>query len=273
MATETIKTQATGDPTPTNPPDEKITFNPDQQKRIDEIIQESMGRAGREVKKQNEELSNKLQTLQAELEAARAETKAATTPSDKKESKAEADALAAQIAEMKAIQTQTASEMERLKQLAAAKDRDVEAAKKEAVSIRKQVAIQNAASAQGFVDLDVVAALTSNAIQFDSEKGKFFVVGENGQPRMNSAYEDMTLEEFFQEFATKKPYLVRGELKAGAGSTEAQRSALNSQGKYTADQIFGRNSDPGLANKLAQGNPKEYARLKAQAREQKLISW
>lgn len=268
MATEaTQTTQAT---TPAT--EEKITFSPEQQKRIDEIIKESMGRAGGAIKRENEELSTKMQTLQSELEAAKAELGKAKTPSEKKESKAEAEALAAQIQEMKAIQSQTAAEMDRLKQLAASKDKDVEAARKEALNIRKQNAIQSAASSHGFVDVDVVTALTSEAIQFDPEKAKFYVVGENGQPRLNAAYEQMSLDEYFQEFATKKPYLVRGDVKGGVGSTEAQRSALNQQGKYPVDQIFGKGSNAALANKLALTQPKEYARLKAEARDKGLIS-
>jgi hypothetical protein len=259
-------------PTPQEPV-EKITFTPEQQARIDAILREAQGRAGGEVRRQNDELKTNLETLKQELEAAKADLAKAKSPGEKKDAKAEADALAAQIAEMKQIQTQTASEMERLKQVAASKDRDVEVARKEALNVRKQVAIQSAAANQGFVDVEVVAALTSDAIQYDSEKGRFFVAGENGQPRLNSAYEQMTLDEFYQEFATKKPYLVRGEIKGGAGSTEAQRSALNAAGKYPVEQIFGPKSDPAVANKLALQNPKEYSRLKAQAREQKLISW
>jgi ribosomal protein L16 Arg81 hydroxylase len=269
MATEAT-TQAQAAPT-TEDKKTPIQFSPEQQERINEIIRESMGRAGSEARKQAEEAQTQLQTLQKELEAAKAELGKAKTPSEKKDAKAEADALAAQIAEMKQIQTQTAAEMDRLKQLAAAREKDIESAKRETINVRKQNAIQNAASNQGFIDAEIVAALTADAIQYDTEKGRFFVLGENGQPRLNSAYEQMTLEEFYAEYAQKKPYLVRGDIKAGAGSSEAQRSALNAAGKYTVDQIFGKTSNASLANKLAMTQPKEYARLKAEAKDKGII--
>jgi hypothetical protein len=267
MATDATQEQATKDA------QEKVTFSPEQQARIDEIVRESMGRAGRETKQANEELAGKVTTLESELTTAKAELAKAKTPADKKDAKGDVEALQAQLAEMRTAGQTTQSELERLRNVAAAKDKEVLEARSLATNVRRDAALQTAASKVNWVDPAIVVQLTRDLVQFDEQRKAFVVLGDNGSAKLNAAYEPMSLEEYLNDFATKNPYLVRGDTRGGAGSTESQRSGLSSNGKFTVDQVFGKKSDSALANKLALTDPKEYARLKVEARAAKLITW
>jgi hypothetical protein len=258
------------DPT-TSGGDPKVTFTPEQQARIDEIIREAQGRAGKEARTELENLKTQMQTMQSELQTAKEALKNAKTPQQKSEAQDDIAALQNQINEMKAAGTSTQQELERLRQAAASKDKEVSAAREEAKQIRKEVAMQKAASKVNFVNIGVVTKLTGDNIRWDDTRNTFIVVNEHGTERLNAAYEPMSLDEFYTEFAAQNPYLVRGDVKGGAGSTESQRSGLSSNGKYTVEQIFGKKSVGALANKLNKEDPKEYARLKAIALENNLI--
>jgi len=249
----------------------KVTFDEAQQKRVDELIREAQGRSARDVRQELETTKATLTSLQQELEAAKALSKSGTA-SERKEAKDDASALQAQIDEIKRAGESTKAELERARQAMIAKDKELNSVRESELNTRKRVAIQGSASKLGFVDLDDVMALTERNIQWDSDKGKWIVMGDGGVPRVNSAYEPMGLDEYYADVASKKPWLVRSDTKGGTGSTEASRSSLNN-GRYAVEQIFGQKSDPSLANKLAKDNPAEYRRLKQVAREAKLISW
>jgi hypothetical protein len=79
------------------------------------------------------------------------------------------------------------------------------------------------------------------------------------------------LEEFYTDYAAKKPYLVRGDARSGTGSSETKTSQLSNNGKYEVSQIFGKTSIPALANKLAKENITEYRRMKEIAKSNGLI--
>lgn len=255
---------------------QKVTFTPEQQARIDEIIREAQGRAASEVRAELDTTKRQLQEIQAQLLEARTALEQARTSNNSNNrqsnnSNADVEALQAQIAEMKNARQGIESQLQSLQQQLAAKDREVAAAKDREMNIRKEVALSKAAGKIGFVDLGSVMKLTADLVKYDEATGRFVVVNEQGQVRLNSAYEPMSLEEFYQEFAAKNPWTVRSDLKPGVGSTESQRSGLSGDGKYTVEQIFGPKSNAALANKLARENKAEYRRLKTIAQESGLI--
>ena len=253
----------------TNSGDEKITFTPEQQTKIDELIRSAMGRAGSEHKAEATVALQKAAQLEADLAAAKADL-AAAKGSGKKDAKETVEALEASIAEMRSANQATKDEVERLRKITADKDGEIAKAKNDTVNVRKQVAIQNAAGKCGFVDVEEVAALTEKFVSTD-DSGKFIVLNEAGTPRVNSSYNPMTLEEFYTEYAAKKPHLVRGDVKLGTGASQAART-LSGNGKYELTQIFGPKSNSALANKLGTENPQEYKRLKVIAREAGLVA-
>lgn len=102
--------------------------------------------------------------------------------------------------------------------------------------ILKDQAIRDAATSNQnyeFVDLKAVRKLTEDSIFWD-EDSESWVIKENGVIKKNSSLLPMTLAEFYAEFASQHPYLVKGTTKAGAGSGEGGRSNNSGMGKVTA---------------------------------------
>lgn len=250
---------------------ERVTFTPEQQARIDEIVRESMGRAGREARAQAETVGTELTAVRAQLQEAQTRLSAAPTAAAREAAQGDVANLQAEMSEIKRIAALDRAEVERFKKLSADKDAEISTVRKMELNTRKQVAINMATSKLGFVDSGLVAKVTDDQIQWDEDKKKFVVV-ENGATKMNNSYADMTLDEFYKEFATNNPFLVRGTVVGGVGSTEASRSGLSMVGKYTVEQIFGPKSNGGLANSLSLKDPKEYNRLREVAVEQGLVA-
>jgi hypothetical protein len=270
MATET-NSQATAEQQAQE--QAKVTFTPEQQAKVQEIIDTRMGAAGREAREQARVEKERADRLEQELQTLKAQKPSTTgTTPPAKAGDGEIDSLRNKIVEMESVGKNTQAEKERLEKMVADSRKEAAEAKQEALNVRRDNAIQSAAAAANFYDLDAVKVLTKDSVKWDDQRNRWVVLGDNGQERMNAAYEPMSLGEFYTEYAAKKPYLVRGDVVGGTGATQSQR-ALSNNGKYTADQIFGKNSDPQLANQLMKENPAEYKRLKGFARENKLINW
>lgn len=246
-----------------------VTFDAAQQEKVNSLIREKQGEAAREVRAQLAAKEAEATTLAADLAAAKADLAKAKTNTGKAAAKDEIESLTQQMAEMKAANQGSLQDLERANRSSEAAKKEVLEAKNETLKVRKEVAIQKAASKLNFVDLGIVAKLTEDTVKWDEGKGRFFVIGENGGERLNTALEPMTLEDLYKEFASQNPYLIRADARSGIGSSQNQGSATN--GKYTPEQIFGKNGDSRLANKLALSDMKEYHRLKTLAKESGLL--
>lgn len=249
---------------------EKVTFTPEQQTKIDELIKDAQGRAGKEFREKATAAESQLTVLKTELSQAQDKLAKATT-SNKDGAQSDVEQLKAQIEEIKKAGLSTAQENERFKKIVQDSQRDVDNARNETTKVRRDVVIQKAANEANFVNVEVVAKLTADNIRWNSDKSKFEVVGDDGQPRVNSAYEPMTIGEFYTEYAAKNPYLVRSDVRSGNGSREG-RTDVTRDGKLELKQVFGKGSDSKLANDLAIKNPAEYARLRVLAKEAGLLS-
>jgi hypothetical protein len=119
-----------------------------------------------------------------------------------------------------------------------------------------------------FFDPELASQILRSSIKI--VEGKPVVIGQDGQPRLNASFDPMSPAELAQELAASKPFLVRGTVGPGLGSS--QRSDAVSHERIPLESIFGRGSDGGAANRLAMRSPKEYQRLKLAAREKGLIS-
>lgn len=246
----------------------KVVFSPEQQERVNELIKEAMGRAGREHRETAEtagkalkEATERLSSLEQELATLRSAHKEGKGKGNDEDFKAEVERIKAAHAD----------EVRRLSELAKQHEGAAKSASENLMSMKKSLAIQAAASKINFVDLNAAVKLTQESIKWDDTRGKFIVVNENGTERMNSSFEVMSLDEFYTEFASQNPYLVRGEVKSGTGSTESVRTGISSNGKYAVEDIFGPKSTAALAAKLKKENPSEYHRLKGIAKENNLI--
>jgi len=222
----------------------KIVFTPEQQVKVDLLLREAMGRAGNEARAT-------AARLQKELEAA-------------KDAAKEAETLRAELAALKGERTGLESSL-------TLKDKEAKAAKAETIAVRKQNIIQAAAAALGFFNPQQVAQLTDKDVVWDSAKGKFIVVGEDGTERLGIDGNPLTVDGYYKEFASKNPHLVRGDVKPGVGSSENKIPYSTLGEKEKLAKLFGRGSDSRAANTLAINNPQEYKRLKREARSHGLI--
>jgi hypothetical protein len=283
MVTDTVNRQATDeyfsvyslapvrDGGEEDTPPAKIVFTPEQQEKVNELIKDAQGRAAKELKAQYAQSEAKVAELEAKLNEALEASKKAKTSAERKDASEDIEALRLQMEEMKSASLHKQTEVEQWKQRFSQKEQEVKQAKEETLAVRKQNAMHNAASSVGFVNPEIPVRLLEHNIQWDEDRQRFVVKGEGGTLRMNAALEPMSLKEFYEEFATNNSYLVRSESRGGTGASESQRGVSMRDAEYPVEKIFGKNSSAKLANDLKRSNPKEYARLKAKAKEQGLI--
>jgi hypothetical protein len=205
----------------------KFSFDADEQDFIQGLIDKAVGKVHKKYEAQLNDLNSKLDT-----------TKSSDGNDDNKggdsgnKGKGKEDAVDQkqfrELLEAEKAKTKNAELM------AKAKEKEAADAAAEAMRIRKEVAISRAASRQNFYELDVVMKMTQDSIEWDDETKKF-VVKENGVVKQNSSLEPMSLEEYFASFAAQRPYLVNGDVKGGAGSSESNKSNSAGLVKTKAD--------------------------------------
>lgn len=247
----------------TNQEVKKIVFDDEQQKKINELVAEAQGRAAREAR---EELAREKAAAKASSDLLE-ETKRQLDALTKKRGKTEAEeedveALRANLAEQKRILDDNKAEIERLKTVVVAeRDKTIHSLKNDLYDVRKHTALATAAAKIGFVDVDDVLQLTKNDVEFDEGRKTFIVKGEAGQPRLNNSLEPMTLDEFYKEYAHKKPFLVRADARGGTGSVETKAGSASSSVKI--EDVFGPKSNVNVAAQLMRDDPERYRVLKA----------
>ena len=213
---------------------EKVEFTPAQQLKLDDIIKKSMGRAGSEARAEAANANRKAAELQAELER----IKAGDNPDSS--------------AQLKAAQLH------------------VEALQRQLAEGRTSEKLSAAIAKGNWIDSEVVAALVRDSVAWNADKNELVVLDKAGLPRLNAEYEPLSMDAFLSEFAQGHLYLVRGTTKSGTGSAAATRSSLGAE-DVRIEQIFGKNSNAALANRLALQSPREYAKMKLEAKRRGLI--
>lgn len=270
---ETTVTPAGGNDGGNNGDPKKPTFGPEEQEFINRIIAREKSAVEQKFTKDLDTMRSEMSTLQSQLaDAKKALDSTKRSGNDTTDEKNKVDELTAQMEEIKRAASVRETEARQFKELAQAKDKEAEKAREEVLNLRKSTAIQSAASKQNFFNLEAVQVLTEKFVKYDQQNSRFVVMNEQGQERLNASFEPMSLEEYYAEFAEKNKYLVRGDVRPGAGSSESARSSLNNTGKISVEQVFGPKSSAKLANDLAKSDIREYHRLKEVARTQGLIS-
>jgi exonuclease VII large subunit len=222
------------------PATQGVTFTAEQQTKLDEIIRDSMRRTAREVRQQLEAEKQRATQLETDLQVARDALANASNSEERDRLADEVQTLTSDLATEKAARLTA-------EQIATAK--------------RRESFISKKCLDYNFVDADIVASLTESDIEWSEQKQGFVIVDS-----------EMSPEEYFADFATKKPYLVKSDIRTGSGSSDSSRSGLNSgQQRYKVTDVFGRGSNSQLANKIALESPAEYRRLKSEAKNKRLI--
>src|SRR6266404_9005562 len=207
---------------------EKVVFDAAQQKKVDELIRESMGRAGNEARATAARLETEMITLRSELAAA------------KETAKADAEGRAG------------------LESSLTVREKEAKAARDETIAVKKQNAIQAAATEHNFFNPGVVSKLTEDKIQWNADKQKFIVLGDDGSERLGVDGNSLTVSAFLKEFGVSNSYIVRGDVTTGVGSAENARPYSPQTETQKLKAIFGKGSDGRLANETAMRNPQLY---------------
>lgn len=194
----------------------KVEFSEVQQTAIGKIFDTRFGKINAKHETEKKALADQNAALQAELELLKA---------GKKKPEGDEDAQQKQIKELlNNEKSQTAAAKAALE----ASKIEASGLHKENLRIRKEIAIQNATAGR-FLDMEAVQSMTENKIEWDDDT-KTFIVRENGIVRQNSALQNMTLQEYFEEFGKKRPFLVRSDVVGGAGSSENAGGAASNIG-------------------------------------------
>lgn len=122
-----------------------------------------------------------------------------------------------------------------------------------------------AASSHQFIDPQLAARVMRDHVRV-GEDGKVHVIGPDGV-RMNQHLEPMSVDDLAREFSQSHSFMVRTSVRSGSGSVESKTY----QPPLQLERLFGKNSNAEMANRLAKADPKKYASLRRQAREQGLL--
>ena len=203
--------------TPAITPDPtKIEFSAEQQAHIQKLFDARFAAIATKKEAELKPLQDKVSALEAEL----AEARKAATPVDPAAPKTGEAEREQQLQILRAEQQNTAAAK-------AAYEREKQRADETAAvnaEILKSQAIRDAAShldnGLEFHDLPMVLELVKHNVFLDKDSGQY-VVKIGGVVKQNSALLPMTLTEYFMEYATARPYLVKSQVKGGAGSKES----------------------------------------------------
>ena len=233
-----------------------VEFTPEQQTAIDKIIQDRLKRANDKHKAEVDSIAAEKAAIAAEKAALEQKLHPTTTT----QTTTNGDTIVE--SEWKRLNDKANAEAEAARRAAQAKESEARAAREQLANFQKQAAISRAAEKLGFINPDIIVQLTgSNVVVGDD--GKLSVVGINGEPRFNSAYQPMSVDEYLAEYGDQNKYLVRGETKTGAGSTTS--ASFPGGGTYKLTELFGKESNSKLANQLALQEPARYKALRAEA--------
>lgn len=245
----------------------KVTFDEAQQQKVNALIADAQGRAAADVRAQLAASEAAKAQAETDLAAAKAALAAAPKPASAAD-QTEITRLISQIDEIKAANAAAQAENVRVLAQARAEKERADLASQKASNIQKTSAIQAVASKLGFIKPDMVSALTAQSVSLEAD-GKIVIKKEDGTPRLNASLEPMSLEEYYTEYATQNPFMVRGEVRPGTGAFESQSTSR--PGEYKLENLFGKSSNSKLANDLAMSNKKLYHELRAKAVAQGLV--
>jgi hypothetical protein len=206
------------------------------QARLDELIRDSMSRAGREAKQRAADLEREnthLKTLNA-----------ASAPDSTELEKTKAELSAARM------------ESDSLRATSQKQSKD------------SFIAAQ--AEKNRFFAVDVVTKLTRDNLSWDAASKSYQVLDDAGVVRLNLDGTPLSADSFFAEYAAARPYLVKGEVKSGAGSVTGSIYQPYEKNEPLT-RLFGKGSDASAANALCLRDPKRYATLRVQAQQAGLI--
>jgi hypothetical protein len=206
------------------------------QERLDAIIKERMGAAGKAAKEEAAALKLENQRLK-EVAAGQGST----------------DELERIRGELSSARLESAAILEA------------------SVKQQKDLLIAQESAKHQFVDLDTLQRLTRSNLKHDPTTGCFIVTNDDGTPKLGAdGTTPVPVSDFFQDFGNKKPWLVKGSVLTGTGQG-GSGSSMPPQTKPLS-HYFGPGSSSAAVNALSLRDPQTYKRLRAEAVRAGLVS-
>jgi hypothetical protein len=187
-----------------------------------------------------------------------------------KEFRQRATELEREVAHLKTIQAGSApnaDEVSRLKAEIAAQKLENDSIKLAAQKQARDTFITGQAVKQQFIDPSIVVRLTADNIRTDGTN--YTVVDDSGNPRTAADGTPLTPDAFYAEYATARPYLVKGQVKSGGGGTSS--SGTPAPTTLPLGYYFGPGSNSAAVNALSIRDPQSYKRLRAEAQKAGLV--
>lgn len=201
-------------------------FSTEQQEFINKIINDRFGKVSSKHEAEKSALEAKVNELTTKL--TEASTKTVESDLEKGKGKEQDKEQFKQLLDTEKTKVKNA-------ELNAAKAiEDAKKAQEEVLRVRKEVAISRSATKQNFHELEVVSKMIWDTIEWNDDI-KGFVVMENGSIKQNSSLQPMSLDEYLLDFASKRPYLVNGDVKSGTGATENSKGGIAALVRSKAD--------------------------------------
>jgi len=218
-------------------PDEPapVEFTPAQQEKLDEILKKAMGRAGKDARAETERLRIENERLK-------------------------------QVAAGKG----SADELERVRGELASSRLEQQAILETSVRSQRDLVIAQESSKYGFIDTDTLQRLTRGNLRHNAATGSFEIISDEGTPVLNAAQEPISVTDFFADYASKKPWLQRGQVKGGGGGSSSSGSG-RAPAVYDVAKLFGPGSNAQEINRISIQQPELYKKLRAEARARNLV--
>jgi hypothetical protein len=171
----------------------------------------------------------------------------------------------ARLKEIAAGSQPDSTELEKVRASLREKEMETDALRAESLASKKSNFILGLAQREGFVDNDVVLKLTRDNFKWDAEKKSYVVLNDEGD------VVETTPQKWMQDYATSRPWMVRGTTVGGTGGSGSSASASIVPQQVPLTSLFGSKSSSRMANDLALRDPVRYRTLKAQAIREGLL--
>lgn len=168
----------------------KIQFSAEQQTKVDELIRQAMGRAAKELRSEKEKLVADLELAQAQL-------------STYKES--------------------TSPELQKARELLAESEVKRTAAEQREATARRNITLREALDKADVLQTADAIKLLGDSFKWENDT--LVAVDQFGAVRKDATGAPLSVDAIVAEFAQARPYMVRGSVKRGAGSTESTQFA------------------------------------------------
>lgn len=202
------------------------------QERLDAIIKERMGAAGKAAREEAERLKVENQRLK-EVAAGQG----------------------------------SADELERVRGELASSRLEQAAILEASVKQQRDLVIAQESNKHGFVDVETLQKLTRGNLKHDATTGSFIVTNDDGTPRVGpDGTTPVSVSDFFQDFGNRKPWLVKGTVLPGTGQGSSTGTIPPRDPGWA--HFVGPNSSARDANILCQTaeGKRRYAEYRRQAR-------